>query len=68
MLLNIVDIEIDDISVGSLLWSSTFVLDEPINNGSEVINEFTGCVNLGLNGTYTFKFNSPFYIWLLENL
>ena len=68
MLLNIDDITIDDISLGNLLWSAKYILDRKrIYNGQE-IDHLDGCVNLGWNGTYTLKFTSPFYIWLLEKL
>ena len=68
MLLNIDDIIIDDISLGNLLWSAEYILDEKqIYQGKE-IDHLDGCVNLGWNGTYTLKFTSPFYIWLLEKL
>jgi hypothetical protein len=68
MLLNIDDITIDEISLGSLLWSAEYVPDvKQIYKGKE-IDHLDGCVNLGWNGTYTLKFSSPFYIWLLEKL
>jgi hypothetical protein len=68
MLLNIDDITIDDISLGNLLWSAEYILDKKrIYKGQEV-DHLDGCVNLGWNGTYTLKFTSPFYIWLLEKL
>ena len=68
MLLNINDITVDDISLGNLLWSAKYILDRKrIYNGQE-IDHLDGCVNLGWNGTYTLKFTSPFYIWLLEKL
>ena len=68
MLLNIDDITIDDISLGNLLWSAEYVLDRPQEYKGQTINHLDGCVNLGWNGTYTLKFSSPFYIWLLEKL
>ena len=68
MLLNIDDIIIDDISLGNLLWSAEYVLDKPKTYKGQEIDHLDGCVNLGWNGTYTLKFNSPFYIWLLEKL
>ena len=68
MLLNINDITIDDISLGNLLWSAEYVLDHPQQYKGETIDHLDGCVNLGWNGTYTLKFTSPFYIWLLEKL
>lgn len=61
MLLNIESIEVDSIDVGTLRWSaSEFVGDDPERPLLE------GCVNLGWNGTYKFKFSTPFYLWLLE--
>jgi hypothetical protein len=63
LLLNIESIEIDDISVGQLLWSnSTFTPDD------SSIQPMKECVNLGFNGCWTFPFQSPFYIWLLEKI
>ena len=69
LLLNIKSIEIDDIDIGALIWSkSTFYPDKPQKFNGAVIQELTNCVNLGWNGTYTIKFTSPLYIWLLENI
>jgi hypothetical protein len=68
MLLNIDDITIDDISLGNLLWSAEYILDNKQTYNGQEIDHLDGCVNLGWNGTYTLKFTSPFYIWLLEKL
>ena len=68
MLLNIDDIMIDDISLGNLLWSAEYILDHPQEYKGQTITKLDNCVNLGWNGTYTLKFSSPFYIWLLEKL
>jgi hypothetical protein len=69
MLLNVLDITIDDVSIGELLWSeSTFLLDKPQEYQGKQILQLDNCVNLGWNGSYTLKFSSPFYIWLLEKL
>ena len=68
MLLNINDITIDDISLGNLLWSAEYILDKKQMYKGQEIDHLDGCVNLGWNGTYVFKFTSPFYGWLLENL
>lgn len=63
MLLNIQSIEIDEIDLGPLLWTvSNFIGDD--QNRPVLQN----CVNLGWNGTWTLPFESPFYIWLLENI
>ena len=68
MVLNIDDIIIDDISLGNLLWSAEYILDKKQTYKGQEIDHLDGCVNLGWNGTYTLKFTSPFYIWLLEKL
>jgi hypothetical protein len=68
MLLNIEDIKIDDVSVGNLLWNAKYILDEPQEYQGKIVTQLEKCVNLGWNGSYEFKFTSPFYIWLLENL
>jgi hypothetical protein len=69
MLLNIKSIEVDEIDLGALLWShSIFKIDHPQKFNNNVVTELSNCVNLGWNGTYELKFNTPFYIWLLENI
>ena len=68
MLLNIDDITIDDISLGNLLWSAEYILDEKQIYQGQEIDHLDGCINLGWNGTYVLKFSCPFYIWLLEKL
>lgn len=59
MLLNIEDVLIDDISIGTLKWTHS----KYVANGKTYEN----CVNLGWNGDWVLEFDSPFYIWLLEN-
>lgn len=69
MLLNVESIEIDNIDVGFLKWAaSEFLLDTPIEYNGKQIKSMQNCVTLGMNGSYRFKFESPFYLWLLENL
>ena len=61
MLLNIESIEVDEIAFGALLWSvSEFTPDHPQKINGEIISSLKNCVNLGWNGTYTIKFDSPF--------
>ena len=63
MLLNIDYVSVDDIDLQPLKWShSQVVADDPERP------TLTHCVNLGWNGTWVLKFESPFYIWLLENM
>lgn len=68
MLINIDDISIDDISLGNLIWTAEYHLDQPQEYQGKTITHLDHCVNLGWNGTYSLKFTSPFYIWLLEKL
>lgn len=70
LLLNIESLAIDNIDVSNLRWTkSEYILDEPAEIEPGVFKDkYTGCVNLGHNGSWQFKFTSPFYIWLLENL
>jgi len=64
LLLNIVEIEIDDIELEFLKWThSKYIPDEPKEGFPSNMH-----VNLGWNGTYELKFNSPFYIWVLESM
>lgn len=63
MLLNIESVEIDDIELGQLIWSnSEFVAADTTRP------TLKNCVNLGWNGSYQLKFDSPFYLWLLEKM
>ena len=59
MLLNIEEIYLDDISLGTLKWTHS----KYVANGKTYEN----CVNLGWNGDWILEFDSPFYLWLLEN-
>jgi len=63
LLLNIKTVEIDEIDLGNLVFTkSEFVGDD---SNRPVLDK---CVDLGWNGTWTLPFESPFYIWLLENI
>jgi hypothetical protein len=69
MLLNIKSIEVDDIDLGSLLWThSCYHLDQPQKFKDQIVTELKNCVNLGFNGAWELRFTAPFYVWLLENL
>jgi hypothetical protein len=63
MLLNIKSVEIDEIDLANMIYTKTeFVGDDA---DRPVLDK---CVDLGWNGTWTLPFESPFYIWLLENI
>jgi len=65
-LLKISNVQVDDI-----------ILDQLLNNMIEYTHDFNGTKNtttdkfygiMGCNGTATFEFTTPFYLWLLENM
>lgn len=69
MLLNIENIIIDDIDIGTLKWTkSEFVTDAEVTYEGRPTTVIKNCVNLGFNGSYILEFTCPYYVWLLENL
>ena len=63
MLLNIESIEIDSIPLEDLIRTkSEFV---GFDSTRPVLKN---CVNLGWNGHWNLAFETPFYVWLLENM
>jgi hypothetical protein len=70
LLLNINSLGIDNIEISNLRWSkSRYELDKPAEIEPGVFkSEYDNCADLGHNGTWIFEFDSPFYIWLLENI
>ena len=74
-LLHIKNIEIDEIDLGNLVFEGIYQPDYPEpwatqqdKIGNELPKSIKNSPNLGHNGTWTFEFVSPFYMWLLENL
>ena len=74
-LLHIKSIEIDGIDIGSLVYEGTYRPDYPEpwatqqrESGLDLPETFKNVTEMGHNGTWTFKYSSPFYMWLLENL
>ena len=72
MLLNIDSIEIDEIELGTLLWTASIynpIYPESYNNQEQKsIKDIANCVHLGWNGVWRLPFICPFYVWLLENI
>ena len=76
MLLNINSITIEDVDLGALLWTASDY--QPVypevykrmmhESGKEIPESVKSCVNLGWNGKWILPFQSPFYMWLLENI
>ena len=74
-LLHIKNIEIDGIDIGSLVYEGIFTPQYPEpwatqqrEAGVELRHSFTNVTSMGHDGEWRFKFTSPFYMWLLENL
>ena len=74
-LLHIKSIEIDEIDLGALVYEGVYTprYPEPWATqqraaGVELQESFKYVTCIGHNGTWQFKFESPFYMWLLENL
>jgi|TARA_B110000444_G_scaffold238702_1_gene252507 hypothetical protein len=74
-LLELKSIEIDEIEIGSLIFEGVYVPEYPEpwasqqrEAGIKLQESFKNVKRMGHNGTWQFKFASPFYMWLLENL
>ena len=74
-LLHIKSIEIDEIQLGNLLYTGTYTPTYPEpwatqqkEAGKELPLTWTNVDRMGHNGKWEISFNSPFYMWLLENL
>jgi hypothetical protein len=74
-LLHIKSIEIDEIDIGALVYEGVYTPQYPEPwatqqraAGTELRESFKNVTCMGHNGTWRFKFESPFYMWLLENL
>ena len=64
VVLNIDKIIIDEVDLGSLLWSASTYYPA----GEHSPDSLDNCVNLGWNGSWELPFSSPTYLWLLDNL
>ena len=74
-LLHIKSIEIDEIDIGSLIYEGIYKPEYPepwasqqAEKGNKLPETLKNVTQMGHNGTWTFTFTSPFYMWLLENL
>jgi len=74
-LLHIKNIEIDEIDIGSLVYEGVYIPEYPEpwatqqrDAGIELPKSFKNVTNMGHNGSWSLQFESPFYMWLLENL
>tara|TARA_B100000579_G_scaffold419529_1_gene418221 strand:+ start:219 stop:701 length:483 start_codon:yes stop_codon:yes gene_type:complete len=74
-MLHIKKIHIDEIDIGSLIFEGVYKPEYPEpwatksrEKGLSLPETLKNSPIMGHNGTWTFKFSSPFYMWLLENL
>ena len=74
-LLNIKGIEIDEIDIGALVYEGVYTPEYPEpwatqqrEAGNKLQTSLKNVTKMGHNGEWKFTFNSPFYMWLLENL
>ena len=74
-LLHIKTIEVDEIDIGALVYEGEYTPEYPEpwatqqrESGNDLKDSFKNVTKMGFNGTWNFKFESPFYMWLLENL
>ena len=74
-LLKIKGIEIDEIDLGALVYEGVYTPEYPEpwatqqrEAGVELQESFKNVTRMGHNGKWVFKLESPFYMWLLENL
>lgn len=74
-LLNIKSIEIDEIDIGALVYEGVYTPDYPEpwatdtrKAGTELAESMRNVTCMGHNGVWSLQFQSPFYMWLLENL
>ena len=74
-LLHIKSMEIDEIDLGALVYEGIYTPEYPEpwatqqrESGQDLKDSFKNVTQMGHDGTWRFKFESPFYMWLLENL
>ena len=74
-LLHIKSMEIDEIDLGALVYEGVYTPQYPEpwasqqrQAGVELQESFKNVTSMGHDGKWAFKFQSPFYMWLLENL
>jgi hypothetical protein len=65
-MLSIGNVVIDDIDINQLLTEMAKYTHDFNGTQPEIADEFYG--NMGCNGTITFEFSTPFYLWLLEHM
>jgi hypothetical protein len=60
------DVKLDDIEIDQMFFERSCYTHSHNSDAEPMQHQFYG--NMGCNGTIEFKFSTPVYIWLLENL
>ena len=59
------DVKINNIEIGQVFYGQSLYFHDFNGNSKPVIGQFFR--QLGCNGTVQFEFNTPGYVWLMEN-
>ena len=66
---------LDEIDIGGLVYEGVYTPTYPEpwatqqkEEGIDLPKSFKNVTQMGHNGVWSFEFQSPFYMWLLENL
>lgn len=66
VLIKVSDVTVDDINIDQILFNQAEYKHDYNGNGPETVESYLGV--LGCNGKVTLPFESPVYIWILENI
>lgn len=66
VLVTVSDLRLDDLVMGQTFLDNANYSHSFNGTAEPIVEKFSG--HMGCNGTVTFKFSTPTYIWLLENL
>jgi hypothetical protein len=64
--LRVIDMSFDEVSLGNMLAEHAVYTHDMNGRGSITQDKFYG--EMGCNGTVSWKFTTPMYLWLLENM
>lgn len=64
--LTISNVTVDGIDIGQVLYEKSVYTHDFNGTQPQVSDQFFGTA--GCNGTISFEFSTPFYLWLLENM
>ena len=65
-MLKFANVELDEINIDTMLQSLTVYTHDFNGTQPEIADTFFGVA--GCNGTISFSFSTPIYLWLLENM